>query len=51
VTTFHLNTEGRKRLTEHAAALLAAISAPGKQDAQPLVEVTAGAATEEEWID
>lgn len=51
VTTFHLNTEGRKRLTEHAAALLAAISGPGKQEAQPLVEVTAGAVTEDEWID
>src|SRR3954470_10349098 len=26
VTTFHLNVEGRRRLTEHAAAVLAAVN-------------------------
>jgi DNA-binding MarR family transcriptional regulator len=49
VTTFHLNSEGRRRLTEHAAALLAAIS-PAAQ-ASPLAPIAAGAPDEEEWID
>jgi len=50
VTTFHLNVEGRRRLTEHAAALLAAVS--GDQTEEPASAlVPASAATEDEWID
>lgn len=51
VTTFHLNTEGRKRLTEHAAALLAAISEQPTERSAALAEVPAGVANEDEWID
>jgi DNA-binding MarR family transcriptional regulator len=51
VTTFHLNTEGRRRLTEHAAALLAAVN--GNPSAEPAESAMVPAATqmEEDWID
>ncbi len=45
VTTFHLTSDGRRRLTEHARALLAAVEAPATVPDAPPETV------EEEWVD
>lgn len=50
VTTFHLNAEGRRRLTEHAQALLAAVN--GKAlDAEQNEFAFSKMVDDEEWVD
>jgi DNA-binding MarR family transcriptional regulator len=51
VTTFHLNTEGRRRLIEHAHALLKAIEEPPAEDEANVAAVPTPAPVEEDWID
>lgn len=50
VTTFHLNSEGRRRLTEHATALLAAVNVKPEEEAA-IVSAVAGGTPDEDWID
>ena len=52
VTTFHLTTDGRRRLTEHARALLSAVEQPLTDDAQATSAPAASPfSAEEEWVD
>ncbi|MDB5321948.1 MAG: ArsR family transcriptional regulator [Phycisphaerales bacterium] len=46
VTTFHLNETGRRRLTEHAQALLAAVSGVALREPVPV-----DASADDEWVD
>jgi DNA-binding MarR family transcriptional regulator len=50
VTTFHLNSEGRRRLTEHATALLAAVTERPAEEPATVASV-AGAAVDDDWVD
>jgi DNA-binding MarR family transcriptional regulator len=45
VTTFHLTADGRRRLTDHARSLLAAVEAPSN------AIDTLSDTVEEEWVD
>jgi DNA-binding MarR family transcriptional regulator len=50
VTTFHLTSDGRRRLTEHAQALLAAVGGPVSNE--PLsAAVSANDAPDDDWVD
>ncbi len=50
VTTFHLTIDGRRRLTEHAQALLAAVGEPVLN--QPLsAAVSDNGAPDDDWVD
>jgi DNA-binding MarR family transcriptional regulator len=55
VTTFHLTDVGRRRLTEHAEALLAAVGVSAAESELPVIAVASASADEDDdddqWVD